>query len=228
MDIQFKGIWIPREVWENTELNWNEKILLMQIDSFTSADRDCYFSNEYICDLLKVRDRQARECLYHLIDSGYVEVVRFDGRKRYIRSALKYQAGWQKTATQGGTIPPHNKQEEEININNNNNNNKGRSRFQKPTLEEVADYCRFRNNGIDPEAFYAYYESKGWTIGKSPMKDWKAAMVTWEKKEKEIKRTQPKPRQKESVYAHNLKVMDQMYGTHLYEEAYGRRQPDEQ
>jgi len=228
MERAFKGIWIPREIWENTELNWNEKILLMQIDSFTSADRDCYFSNEYICELLKVRDRQARECLYHLIDSGYVEVVRFDGRKRYIRSALKFQAGWQKTATQGGTIPPYNKQEEEININNNNNNNKGRSRFQKPTLEEVAEYCRLRNNGIDPEAFYAYYESKGWTIGKSPMKDWKAAMVTWEKKEKEMKRTQPQPRQKESVYAHNLKVMDQMYGTNLYEQAYGRKQPDEQ
>lgn len=114
------------------------------------------------------------------------------------------------------------------NIDNNNNNNKGRSRFQKPTLEEVADYCRLRNNGIDPEAFYAYYESKGWTIGKSPMKDWKAAMVTWEKKEKEIKRPQPQPRQKESVYAHNLKVMDQMYGTNLYEQAYGRKQPDEQ
>ena len=223
-----KGIWIPIEIWEDNQLSWNEKILLMEIDSFTSSGKDCYFSNEYICNLLNVKDRQARAYLYHLIDTGYVEVVRFDGRKRYIQSAKKCQAGWQNSARQGGTISPHTDINDLNNLNNNNNNNKGRSRFQKPTLEEVADYCRLRNNGIDPEAFYAYYESKGWTIGKSPMKDWKAAMVTWEKKEKEIKRTQPKPREKESVYAHNLKVMDQMYGTNLYEQAYGRKQPDEQ
>ena len=107
--------------------------------------------------------------------------------------------------------------------------NKVRSRFQKPSIEEVTAFCRERMNSIDPEEFFAFYESKGWMVGKSPMKDWKAAVITWEKSEK--KRTtasQPKPRQKESVYAHNLKVMDQMYGTHLYEEAYGRRQPDEQ
>ena len=58
------------------------------------------------------------------------------------------------------------------------------ARFVKPTLEEVADYCRQRNNGIDAESFIAFYESKGWKIGTSPMKNWKAAIITWENRRK--------------------------------------------
>lgn len=54
-------------------------------------------------------------------------------------------------------------------------------RFIKPTLEEIKEYCQERNNGLDPEKFINYYESKGWVVGKSPMKDWKAAVRTWEK-----------------------------------------------
>lgn len=54
------------------------------------------------------------------------------------------------------------------------------TRFVKPTLEEVKAYCEERNNGVDPNDFVNHYDSKGWMIGKSPMKDWKAAVRTWE------------------------------------------------
>lgn len=56
-------------------------------------------------------------------------------------------------------------------------------RFKKPTIEEIKAYCEERNNGIDAEYFFNYYESKGWQIGKSPMKNWKASVITWEKKD---------------------------------------------
>lgn len=56
-----------------------------------------------------------------------------------------------------------------------------RKAFVKPTVEEVAAYCKERNNGIDPEAFIAHYESNGWMVGKNPMQNWKMAIVTWEK-----------------------------------------------
>lgn len=56
-------------------------------------------------------------------------------------------------------------------------------RFVKPTLEKVKAYCQSRQNGVDPERFYDYYESNGWRVGKSPMKDWKAAVRTWERSE---------------------------------------------
>lgn len=53
--------------------------------------------------------------------------------------------------------------------------------FIKPSLEEVNKYCKERNNGINAQSFIDFYESKGWMIGKNKMKDWKAAIRTWEK-----------------------------------------------
>lgn len=55
-------------------------------------------------------------------------------------------------------------------------------RFVPPDVEQVRAYCRERGNNIDPEAFVDYYASKGWTVGRAPMKDWKAAVRTWEQR----------------------------------------------
>lgn len=71
---------------------------------------------------------------------------------------------------------------ENENINNNViNNKKQKEKFTKPTLEECKQYCLERNKGIDAEKWFNYYESNGWKVGKNPMKDWKAAIRTWEK-----------------------------------------------
>ena len=58
---------------------------------------------------------------------------------------------------------------------------KTRKRFIKPTVEEVREYCQERGNTVDPDTFVNFYESKGWVVGKSPMKDWKAAVRNWER-----------------------------------------------
>ncbi len=52
-----------------------------------------------------------------------------------------------------------------------------------PLIEDVISYCRERKNNIDPEAFMSFYESNGWMVGKNKMKDWKAAIITWEKRD---------------------------------------------
>ena len=112
---------------------------------------------------------------------------------------------------------------EDININNNSLYKRESSRFQKPSIEEIRQYCISRNNSVDPEQFFNFYESKGWTIGKSPMKDWRAAVRTWEKREKEVPQRKRESR-RESVLEHNLKVMDQMFGTNLHSQAYGKKE----
>ena len=66
------------------------------------------------------------------------------------------------------------------------------NRFQKPTVDEVKAYCEERNNNVDPEAFVDFYDSKNWMIGKNKMKDWKAAVRTWERSDKR----QPKKQNK--------------------------------
>lgn len=54
-------------------------------------------------------------------------------------------------------------------------------RFKPPDLEQVMQYCRERNNRVDPEKFINHYTSNGWKVGRNPMKDWKAAVRNWEK-----------------------------------------------
>lgn len=57
------------------------------------------------------------------------------------------------------------------------------TRFTPPTVNEVAEYCGERGNGVDPERFVDFYASKGWKVGKEPMKDWKATVRTWERRD---------------------------------------------
>ena len=112
---------------------------------------------------------------------------------------------------------------EDININNNSLYKRESSRFQKPSIEEIRQYCSSRNNRVDPDQFFNFYESKGWVVGKTPMKDWRAAVRTWEKREKEVPQRKRESR-RESVLEHNLKVMDQMFGTNLHSQAYGKKE----
>lgn len=58
-----------------------------------------------------------------------------------------------------------------------------RKRFEKPSISDIKQYCMERNNNIDASQFYDYYESNGWKVGKNSMKDWKAAVRTWERSE---------------------------------------------
>ena len=56
-----------------------------------------------------------------------------------------------------------------------------RTRFVVPTIEEIQAYCSERNNSVDAQRFYDYYTANGWKVGKNAMKDWKAAVRTWER-----------------------------------------------
>jgi hypothetical protein len=58
------------------------------------------------------------------------------------------------------------------------------SHFVPPSLDDIRDYCSERKNGIDAQAFIDFYAAKGWMIGKNKMKDWKAAVRTWEQRRK--------------------------------------------
>lgn len=221
MDRIVKGIWIPIEIWQNRSLSWNEKILLMEIDSFTAKDRECYISNEYIAELLGVSVSWASKCLSHLLELGLVRVVKFDGRKRYVESTIQFKADLNESSMQDGTKVPYTNNNEYIN--NNNSLYKKSSRFQKPTIEEIRQYCLEKGYNVDAEQFFNFYESKGWVVGKSPMKNWRAAVSTWNKREKEIPQRKRESR-KESAFEHNLKVMDQMFGTDLHSQAYGKKE----
>jgi hypothetical protein len=79
--------------------------------------------------------------------------------------------------------------------------------FKKPTISEVENYCILRKNNIDSEAFWDFYESKDWFVGKSKMKDWKAAVRNWERGDKK------KPQTMSKIHQHlqkNLNVKEKL------------------
>lgn len=53
-------------------------------------------------------------------------------------------------------------------------------KFKPPSLKEVKEYCKERNNQVNPQKWMNHYESNGWMVGRNKMKDWKAAVRTWE------------------------------------------------
>lgn len=68
-------------------------------------------------------------------------------------------------------------------LSNDSTKKKTAKRFVPPSVDEVRDYCHERRNRVNADAFIAFYESNGWKVGKNSMKDWKAAVRTWEQRE---------------------------------------------
>lgn len=80
---------------------------------------------------------------------------------------------------------PKEKEKEKENKKDKDKENDKRVKFTPPTVEQVADYCRERNNGIDPEYFCAYYAKQNWFLSNGrKMSDWKMAVITWERKDR--------------------------------------------
>lgn len=64
------------------------------------------------------------------------------------------------------------------------------TRFHKPSISEIQQYCEERKNTVNAEKFFNYYEANGWKVGKNKMKDWKACVRTWEQNEKKYHTSQ--------------------------------------
>lgn len=76
------------------------------------------------------------------------------------------------------------------------------TRFKKPTIEEISRYVQEKGYSVDAEKFWNYYESKGWVVGKSPMKSWTAAIATWAKNDfGSGQKKSPSEKEKEAAYA---------------------------
>lgn len=113
----FKGVWIPREIWLNDELTMLEKVILIEIDSLDNEEH-CVAGNEYLAAFCQCSESKVTIAIKKLQQLGYIEVISFDGRHRKIRSCLvestrlpkeKYEADPEKVRA--------------ININNNIDNN---------------------------------------------------------------------------------------------------------
>ena len=102
------------------------------------------------------------------------------------------------------------KEKEKTNINIIKKESIKKKVFKKPTIEEINKYCEERNNGINAEAFYDFYESKNWYVGKNKMSDWKACVRTWEKREdKKESKYKTAEEKRQEIYAKFLEEGDE-------------------
>ncbi|HEX3102409.1 MAG TPA: DnaA N-terminal domain-containing protein, partial [Pyrinomonadaceae bacterium] len=87
MNRDFKGVWIPREVYLAKDLSWSEKILLIEIDSLDNdAEKGCYASNGHLAEFLDVSPMTVSNMISKLRQAGYIQQLFFDGKNRGLRS----------------------------------------------------------------------------------------------------------------------------------------------
>ena len=144
-------------------------------------------------------ERQISNALKHLEKEGIIKVGKYN-KSAYDRTnwyafnksatSILQKCKMEDTKVQNGfdkidtPIPNIN-----TNINSDINTNKEKKKFDKPTIEKIQEYCIERNNGINAEAFYDFYESKNWYVGKNKMSDWKACVRTWEQRQRSKTKT---------------------------------------
>ena len=196
---------IPANVRYDERLPMGARFLYGEITALCNERGYCWAGNKYFADLYKVTDRTIRTWISSLISNGYIEsdlVYREDSKEveaRYLKVTestpgrnLPYPPE-ENFRTPGKKFPDP---PEKNFLDNNTVNNTleyttiskdivvgqqpKQKKFQKPTIEEIEKYCVERKNGVNATKFFNYYEANGWKVGKNSMKNWKAAVRTWE------------------------------------------------
>lgn len=96
----FKGVWIPKQIWLDERLSPLDKIILAEIDSLCSEEQGCYASNEYIAEFCQCSKTKVSNAISKLIQLGYLYVESFDGRQRVLQSSLTKNVTLTKTANE--------------------------------------------------------------------------------------------------------------------------------
>lgn len=181
---------------KDLNLKGNELIIYAIIYGFSQLENQ-YFNGtlKYLAEWTNCTKRGVINILQSLESKDLI------GKKEIVDRGVKKVHWWCKNFTgvvkkvhRGGEkSSPIDKLEDNIEdniekekINNNIISLKEKSqnkRFSKPKVDEIKAYCDERGNDIDAQAFYDFYESKGWKVGTTPMKDWKACVRTWEHKD---------------------------------------------
>jgi hypothetical protein len=84
----FKGVWIPKEIWLNSDLSIIEKVLLVEIDSLDNSDRGCFASNEYLAKFVQLSEGRVANIIVELKKKGFIIQLFFDGRNRGLRTQI--------------------------------------------------------------------------------------------------------------------------------------------
>ena len=180
---------IPSGVRYDKDLTPNAKLLYAEITSLLSMGGECYASNKYFSELYGKNKVTISRWIKELKERGYISVsyTYKEGSNeianRYIQICYE---GINKN-DKGVLTKMLKSNTNKVNTNTTYSNKEKSVSFKKPLINDIKDYCLERKNNIDAETFFDFYESKGWVVGKTKMKSWKACVRTWEKRQEKNK-----------------------------------------
>lgn len=176
---------IPASVRYNKNLNSSQKMFYGEITALTYKTGECWASNKYFSTLYEVSPSLISNWVKALEKENLITVdyekkgkeitkriIRIIGTQYIDNVFNKSEDGYSKYLKENNTSINNTSIKKEI---------YKEKKFKKPTLEEVKEYCKERNNNVNAEQFIDFYESNGWKVGKNSMKDWKASVRTWER-----------------------------------------------
>ena len=148
----FKGVWIPKEIWLNTDLSIIEKVLLVEIDSLDNSDRGCFASNEYLANFVQLSEGRVANIISDLKKRKFLIQVFFDGRNRGLRiskSESSFNENVKAESTKTGKLTTR-KREHNNTMNNTDNNtiisSKNSKEFCQNEEIEIIENCKKKIN----------------------------------------------------------------------------------
>jgi len=196
MEREFKGVWIPAEIWLDARLTLVEKALYAEIDSFSGNGKTFHKANETIQLEYGVSRPTISKAIKKMTDLGFIEAS-FDGRTRHltVQADRKIFTGRGKESfgQQEKNLRAEGKNSTSTNTIERTIDNTSKKRGARPKdLEEVLE--SFQEVGAEESealAFFDYYEANGWTQGRNkPIKDWKAAARVWIRRSHQFKKNE--------------------------------------
>lgn len=178
---------IPESIYRDERLS-PRAVLLYGLVLSLSQNGFCWANNRFFAERLGVSKDRVSRIVSELSECGFVRLSPDpdSGTRRIYPLVEKTTGIGENTNTpcqKNQTALVENANHRKYLDQNIENTPTQRKRFQPPSVSEVADYCRERGNTINAEQFVDFYEARGWKLGRQTMRDWKAAVRTWERRE---------------------------------------------
>ena len=188
MNREFKGVWIPKKLYLEKGLTWTDKLIILEVHSFSNNGLECFVSNDHLADFTQASLSSVEKSISKLVKQGIIVRTKKKIEGSYQRFLRVANSNFCEDAAVNSAIDhPYILRPTNINIQKQiNKTNKERT----PVNNEVVINAFVEAGSTEKEAnkFYDYYESNGWKQGKGkPIINWKAAARNWIRRSEEYK-----------------------------------------
>ena len=180
----FKGVWIPAGLYLNSDVTWTQKLMLVEIDSFSKNNLPCFISNKHLAKHLQISESGVEKALRGLVQMGMVYRSREgfgQGTRRILRLVTSLEGGHTPHSVEGGNLTQLRHTNTMTNTMN-NTTKEGRPSAQGECLEY---FIELGLGSEEAAKFFDWYEQTGWKLkGGNSIKDWKATARNWARRTK--------------------------------------------